>query len=76
MEVRVNDVSAPISLIVISLNPIVSYREAQAFIISSFLAFVNSSEPFGITFPLSGREDTIREICLPAPFILTLCHYL
>ena len=44
----VKEVLAPISRIVISLKLMVSYREAQALMISSFLAFVNSSEPFGI----------------------------
>src|SRR5699024_6963968 len=48
MDVRVKEVFSPMSRMVISLKPMVSYRAAQALTISSLRARVSSSEPFGM----------------------------
>ena len=45
MEVRVNDVAAPISLMVISRKDMVSLSSAQAAMISSRRAAVSAAEP-------------------------------
>ena len=73
MDVRVKVVAFPISLMVISLKLIVLYNSAQAVMISSFLAIVSSSDPFGILhlllFVLTRRQRMYYIL------ILTLCQY-
>src|SRR5699024_1673665 len=73
MEVRVKEVLAPMSRMVMSRNPMVSYRAAQASMISSFLALVSASDPLGMAASPSqnrlgpGRRAAVHQLApLPA----------
>ena len=73
MDVRVKVVAFPISLMVISLKLIVLYNSAQAVMISSFLAAVSSSDPFGILHLLLFILTQCQRMYYI--LILTLCQY-